>query len=334
MQRRNFLIKSTSSLLLLNIPKLSLAKIQTNYFKLVAKKSKFRFDNKQSLVSNLWLYNNQTPGPYISLYEGEELTVEFENRLNEPTTIHWHGIRNLNEMDGIPNLTQPPIEPGDTFIYKFPVNSPGTFWYHAHNKSWEQVSRGLYGPLIVKEKSKTSFDKDITLVADDWRLNKNNQFDEKSLGSLMDWSHQGRLGNWLTINGESNPTIKLENNCHLRLRIINASNARVLNFKLKNYIASIIALDGEPCIPFNKSSFQIAPAQRIDFSIYIKNKDLILFENTSDNLFSAAKLVVKGNLLTKYKANNFKSLKLRNNYPDVTKAEIIDIHMQGGAMGN
>ena len=93
-------------------------------------------------------------------------------------------------------------------------------------------------------------------------------------------------------------------------------------------------MDGEPCTPFTKNSFQIAPAQQIDLSIYIKNKNLILFETTSDKLLPTVKFLVKGNTRLNQGTNKFKLLKLRNNYPDVTNTEIIDIHMQGGAMGN
>ena len=178
------------------------------------------------------------------------------------------------------------------------------------------------------------FDNDITIVADDWRLTKEYEFDKKSLGSLMDWSHQGRLGNWLTINGESNPKIPLKENTHVRLRLINASNARTLNFQFKNYSAKIIALDGAPCEPFIKSSFQIAPAQRIDFAIDIKNKDLMLFETSTEKLYPTALFQVeKTDNITNNKIN-LKNLKKWDDFPNLNQPEIIDIHMQGGAMGN
>jgi FtsP/CotA-like multicopper oxidase with cupredoxin domain len=334
LKRRDFLLTSGTSILSLTIPKISLATVNKNYFKLTAQLSKFQFSKKSNEESNLWLYNQQSPGPTISVEKGEELTVEFTNLLKEPTTIHWHGIRNINAMDGVANLTQPPIEPGETFIYKFPVNDAGTFWYHAHNKSWEQVSRGLYGALIVKDTLSIGFDRDITLVADDWRLNKDYQFDEKSLGSLMDWSHQGRLGNWLTINGKSNPKINIEENSNVRLRLINASNARVFNFKFNNYKPDIIALDGVPCSPFKKSSFQIAPAQRIDFLIKIKNKNLNLFENSTSKPYPTATFDIINSKKPFNKVVNLKNLETWNKFPNINKAQIIDIHMQGGAMGN
>ena len=101
-------------------------------------------------MDSLWLYNKQTPGPVIEANENDIIRVEFVNNLDEPSTIHWHGIKNINKMDGVPYLTQEPVQPGETYIYEFPVKNAGTFWYHAHFQTWKQISKGLYGPLIVK----------------------------------------------------------------------------------------------------------------------------------------------------------------------------------------
>ena len=164
--------------------------------------------------------------------KGETLEIDFHNKLDQPTTIHWHGIRNLNEMDGVPDVTQAVVEPDEQFTYSFPARDAGTFWYHAHNRSFEQVARGLYGPLIVTNSEPRENSRDIVLMADDWRLDEDWRFDEASLGSLHDWSHGGRLGNWLTINGQSQPEIPIPETGFVRLRFINAANARVLSFQL------------------------------------------------------------------------------------------------------
>ena len=89
------------------------------------------------------------------------------NQLDQPTTVHWHGVRNINAMDGVPGLTQDGIAPGDNFTYRFPLRNAGTFWYHAHNSAWEQVARGLYGPLIVYEDGVISSHGDIALLVND-----------------------------------------------------------------------------------------------------------------------------------------------------------------------
>src|SRR3546814_12120732 len=85
---------------------------------------------------------------------------------------HWHGVRVPNAMDGVPHLTQMPIRPGETFTYEFDAVDAGTFWYHPHQRSFEQVGRGLYGPLIIEEPGPLRVDREVTWVLDDWRLTK------------------------------------------------------------------------------------------------------------------------------------------------------------------
>ena len=197
-------------------------------YELAANKSTFNFNEK--FKANLFLYNNANPGPLLKANVGDILKIDFKNNLDQPTSIHWHGIKNINKMDGVPYLTQDPVQPGETFSYEFPVNQSGTYWYHAHFESWKQVAKGLYGPLVVNDKTDDLIEDDIVILADDWRLNKNYQIDEKSFGSLMDWSHAGRIGNWLTINGKKSPQYSIKENSIARLRFINASNARILKF--------------------------------------------------------------------------------------------------------
>ena len=231
-------------------------------YNIIAKKSKFSF--YKNFYANLLLYNNLNPGPQLNANVGDVLKIEFTNNLDEPTSIHWHGIKNINKMDGVPYLTQDPIQPGETFSYEFPVNHSGTYWYHAHFESWQQVAKGLYGPLIIKDKIDDNIDDDIVILADDWRLNKNYQIDEKSFGSLRDWSYAGRIGNWFTINGEKSPEYKISKNSLTRLRFINASNARVLKFRSSLNSNKIIAVDGMIVKPFREETFTVGPGQRID----------------------------------------------------------------------
>jgi len=86
--------------------------------------------------SSLWTYNGMSPGPEIRVRKGERVRVRLTNNLDEPTSVHWHGIRIDNAMDGVSGLTQAPVPPGESFDYDFVVPDSGTFWYHAHNRSW------------------------------------------------------------------------------------------------------------------------------------------------------------------------------------------------------
>ena len=283
-------------------------------------------------ATDLWLYGGTSPGPMIEARRGEELEVEFLNNLDVPTTMHWHGIRNLNEMDGVPDLTQAAIEPGERFTYRFPLKDAGSFWYHAHNKGWEQLARGLYGALIVREPDEASGLQDITLVADDWRLDEDYQLHEDSFGSLMDWSHQGRLGNWLTVNGATDPEIPVASG-PVRLRLINAANARTLAFRLASGARMrIVALDGSPCAAFEVETVRLAPAQRVDLLASFDEGLTILEEISTGDAIGAARLV--GASQTTLAAGRTIENRPWYDRPDTAGAHVIDIHMQGGAMGN
>ena len=99
-----------------------------------------------------WTYGGNVPGPQLRVPQGDRVRVEVANQLGVPTTVHWHGVRLPNAMDGVPHLTQAPIEPGQRFLYEFDALDAGTYWYHSHFQSSEQLDRGLYGTLIVEER--------------------------------------------------------------------------------------------------------------------------------------------------------------------------------------
>jgi FtsP/CotA-like multicopper oxidase with cupredoxin domain len=86
---------------------------------------------------DVWAYNAQVPGPTLRVRLGESIRVLFTNRLPQATTIHWHGVRVPNSMDGVPGVTQLPVEPGQTFVYEFTPKDAGTFWFHPHLRSSE-----------------------------------------------------------------------------------------------------------------------------------------------------------------------------------------------------
>ncbi|MFT3801708.1 MAG: copper oxidase [Burkholderiaceae bacterium] len=95
--------------------------------------------------ANLWGYNGQSPGPTIEVVEGDRVRLFVTNRLPEPTSVHWHGQRLSNGMDGVAGLTQPPIPPGKTFVYEFVARRPGTFMYHPHADEMTQMAMGMMG---------------------------------------------------------------------------------------------------------------------------------------------------------------------------------------------
>ena len=330
MKRRSFIGAGLTTAVMAALPLPTLAAGVRRYAITAAPASQHLGPSDRPATS-LWLYGGTSPGPMIEARRGEELEVTFLNNLEMPTTMHWHGIRNLNEMDGVPDLTQAAVEPGESFTYRFPLRDSGTFWYHAHNQGWEQLARGLYGPLIVREADETIGPRDITLVVDDWRLDEDYQLHEDSFGSLMDWSHQGRLGNWLTVNGATDPDIPAARG-QVRLRLINAANARTLAFRLATGApVRIVALDGAPCVAFEAESIRLAPAQRVDCLVTLDEGPTLLEEISTGDPLGAARLVGMPDEVTAAPAVADRAWYRR---PDINGARVIDIHMQGGAMGN
>lgn len=222
----------------------------------------------------IWGYNGSVPGPELRLRQGERLRVAVENRLGEETTVHWHGIRLPNAMDGVPHLTQKPIAAdGGKFLYEFDVPDAGTYWYHPHQRSYEQVGRGLYGPLIIEEREPPQVDRDITWVLDDWRLDRDASI-RGGFGSYMDVSHNGRVGNTVTVNGHIAETFEVRAGERIRLRLINAANARIFALQFADHQPRIIALDGQPVAPHEPDGGRVVlgPAMRADLILDMTGK--------------------------------------------------------------
>ncbi len=112
--------------------------------------------------------NGAVPAPILRWREGDTVTLAVTNRLAEPSSIHWHGVRTPSPMDGVPGLSFPGIAPGETFLYRFPVHQSGTYWYHSHTHFQEQT--GLYGAIVIEPKGGYAqpFDRDYVVLLSDW----------------------------------------------------------------------------------------------------------------------------------------------------------------------
>jgi FtsP/CotA-like multicopper oxidase with cupredoxin domain len=118
-------------------------------------------------------YNGTLPGPEIRVTEGDKLRIIVTNKLPESTSVHWHGLKTPNAMDGVPYITQKPIKPGETFTYEFVATPSGSHMYHSHHNAMEQVGKGLLGPFIVEPRDKSRyprFDREYTIVLNDTLL--------------------------------------------------------------------------------------------------------------------------------------------------------------------
>ncbi len=215
----------------------------------------------------VWAYNGQVPGPTLRIKLGETLRVRFTNQLPQETTIHWHGVRLPNAMDGVPYITQTPVQPGETFVYEFTPKDAGTFWFHPHVRASEQVERGLYGVLIVEDAKPPPYTQDLVWVLDDWLLDPSGQI-APQFNTRHDLAMDGRWGNAITINGRTKTVLHVRPGERIRLRLLDSANGRVFVPDFGELDAKIIAVDGLYLrAPIPARGFELAPGNRLDVDL-------------------------------------------------------------------
>jgi FtsP/CotA-like multicopper oxidase with cupredoxin domain len=224
-------------------------------------------------ATQVWCYSDRVPGPEIRVSQGQPIRIVVHNQLPEETTVHWHGIRLRNAMDGVPGLTQPAIKPGEQFAYEFTPPDAGTFWYHPHADSLQQLGRGLAGALIVEERAPVPVDRDVLWMLSDWRLTSDAQI-APGFGNAMEAAMSGRVGNTVTINGALSEEVSVRAGERIRLRLINAALARIMALRFEGHRPVIVAIDGQPCEPHepDRGRIFLGPAMRVDLMIDMLGK--------------------------------------------------------------
>ena len=226
----------------------------------------FNWEIAPGKTINAWGFNGQLPGPQISAQKGDLVSVLVTNKLPEPTIIHWHGIRLEAGMDGTDNV-QHPIQPGESFEYRFTVPDAGTFWYHAHQNETEQMEKGMYGSLIVRDANDPLVDSEQVFVIDDMKLDANMQF--KKGGFFARWAerHDGREGDSLLINGKQNAVIDIAAGTTERWRFINAASARYFRLYMGGRKFRILATDGGLIEQAQEATeVLLTPGERVDIA--------------------------------------------------------------------
>jgi FtsP/CotA-like multicopper oxidase with cupredoxin domain len=211
-----------------------------------------------------WGYDGRIPGPVIEARVGDVLEVHLNNLLPEPTIVHWHGIRLPAPMDGTENV-QHPVEPGQTFVYRFTVPDAGTFWYHPHMNETVQLERGLYGALIVRGPDEPELDAERVLIIDDVALDHDAQILPHA--GVVE-QHDGRQGTTLLVNGKSSPELRVAAGQIERWRVINAASARYVRLSIGGSPFQILGTDGGLInAPFAATEVLLAPADRVDIAV-------------------------------------------------------------------
>ena len=220
-------------------------------------------------VPNVWAYNNQTPGPLLQAKKGDQVIVHFTNNLSDATTIHWHGLRIPDDMDGTP-MVQNPIEPGETFTYDFVVPDSGTYWYHPHMRSPEAVERGLQAPLIIHDPRDPIVDKERMFVIDDLYLNQSGDIGSFEINRPV--SVHGRHGNNLLTNGQNIIAEPLTDTVRPksveRWRLVNTANARTMWANISGAAWKVMAIDGTTLEePYKTDIIMLPVGRRFDIEV-------------------------------------------------------------------
>ena len=216
--------------------------------------------------TDAWTYNGGVPGPLIRVRRGDRLIVHFSNSLPQPTTVHWHGVQVPIEMDGVPGVSQPPVEPGGSFTYDFVVPDAGLFWYHPHVMSAAQVGFGLYGALLVEDpEEKLDVADQLVLVLSDIAIEERGELQSPDSGGALG-ALFGREGNHVLVNGRERPTLTVRNGALQRWRIVNSAKSRYFQLQLDNPQPFwLIGVDGGHMeYSVERQVIVLAPGERAD----------------------------------------------------------------------
>lgn len=193
---------------------------------------------------NAWTYNGGLPGPSIRANVGDRLIVNFKNELDQPTTIHWHGVRVPIEMDGVPGISQPDVQPGESSVYDFVLRDASLYWYHPHVASAAQVGFGLYGALLVEDPAEAiTVDDELTIVLSDVGFDKSGKLESAESGGPAGMVF-GREGLYLLVNGKVMPTLRVRAGALQRWRIVNTAKSRFFFLDLDGQSFTKIGSDG------------------------------------------------------------------------------------------
>jgi FtsP/CotA-like multicopper oxidase with cupredoxin domain len=302
--------------------------------------ARVRMVGEEYPATEAWTYNGAIPGPVLRLRQGTPFRATVENRLTESTTVHWHGIRLPNAMDGVPGLTQKSISPGEHFDYGFIPPDAGTFWYHSHDNSLAQLGRGLAGALIVEEAAPPTVDRELLWTIQDWRLTSDAQI-APGFNNRMEAAMDGRVGNTVTINGRVPETLSVRAGERVRLRLINAAIARIMSLRFERHRPVIVALDGQPCEPHEPADGRVllGPAMRADVMLDMQGEtgsSYRILDDFYDRLsYTLVRLVYdRAPPLRQHPSDA--PLRLPSNplrRPDLANAVVHEVRMQGGMMG-
>ncbi|TPL78942.1 DUF4396 domain-containing protein [Mesorhizobium sp. B2-3-13] len=227
--------------------------------------SVIRWQILPDVAVDAYAYNGQIPGPRIHIRQGDRVRINVTNDLPEETTVHWHGMILPNQMDGPAEITQAPIEPGQSYSYEFTATQHGTYFYHPHAKPDRTQALGLYGALIIDPSNpadEVQADHDYALELQEWLVRDGLTYPSMPM--------EGGMPNFFTINGRAYPstdTIHMKLGETLKVRFIGTNNGFIHPMHIHGGPFEVVARDGETLAPparFLADTINVGPGQRYD----------------------------------------------------------------------
>lgn len=217
------------------------------------------------VLSEVYTYGGTLPGPEIRVQRGDRVIIHLVNQLPEATTVHFHGVRVPNAVDGVPLVTQPEILPGQSHTYDFVVPDAGTYWYHPHVRSAAQVGFGLYGSFVVTDPDEPAdLGDELTLLLSDISLDEQGALLDPDAGTQLTAAF-GHEGNIVLVNGKINPRLDARIGRRQRWRVINAARSKYFQLTAAGHDFLRFGGDGGRIDrPVTVPTLVVIPAERAD----------------------------------------------------------------------
>jgi FtsP/CotA-like multicopper oxidase with cupredoxin domain len=234
------------------------------------------FALRDQVTTGMISLSPDAPPPVLYGKKGEPMRLPVRNSLPDYTAMHWHGLRIPNGMDGVPYLTQMPIGPDEVFDYQFTPPDAGTYWYHPHCMTMEQMAHGLTGVMVIAEAEDPGFNSEQVVNLRDFRLDADGSF--LPAYTARGAARAGTFGNVQTANWLDKPIYDHTTGGLVRLRVVNTDTTRIYKIHLQGAEARIIAWDGHPVeievpMPSAEAPLLIGPGQRVDFAVQMPSSE-------------------------------------------------------------
>ncbi len=258
-------------------------------------------------------YNGSIPGPTIKVLKGSEITINFKNNTDVATTIHSHGVRVENKFDGVVGVTQPNVNPGESFTYKLRFPDEGVYWYHPHFREDYAQELGLYGNFLVEPTDQNYYspvNKELNLFLDDILVDGSGQivaFNKE----VADHTLMGRFGNVMLVNGETNYQTNVNAGEVVRFYLTNAASSRTFNVSIPNAKIKKVGSDNGK---YEKEEFVseilLSPSERSIIEVLFENPGTYtLTHKTPDKTYALGTINVLNNQAKDSYTNQFNTLR-------------------------